>query len=308
MGLIAATTLSMQPLAANKRPADSMASAAASGPSLLAGATVGNTVGNTVDTKVGTTIATTAVDNGYIAVPVNAADPRAVGVNASQAPMIQSAVIAQQTATQNITGSASLQVGAASRQATGAFSTGFERLLATKTVDSKSVTTDIDAEAMNFKSALAQPYRAQPEAGLSAAVMTPVGKPGWSESVVQRVMWMSSQNIHKAEIALDPPELGALQVRINTQADQTTVQFTSPNPAVRDALDQGMPRLREMLEGQGLQLADADVAGQGSQGDSSAETQEGLADEHVAGNQQQEITAGQETSGQVSLSLVDHYV
>src|SRR5690606_34213165 len=50
------------------------------------------------------------------------------------------------------------------------------------------------------------------------------------------------------------------QVRITTLHDQTQVQFLSQNAAVRDALDQALPRLREMLEAQGLQLAHADVS------------------------------------------------
>lgn len=60
---------------------------------------------------------------------------------------------------------------------------------------------------------------------------------GWSEAVVDRVMWMSSQNLKSAEIQLDPAELGRLDVRIHMTADQTQVTFASPNAGVRDALE-----------------------------------------------------------------------
>ena len=98
----------------------------------------------------------------------------------------------------------------------------------------------------------------------TARVDLPVGKPGWSDAVADKVMWMSSQNINSAEIHLNPPDLGPLSVRVSTHHDQTSVFFTSSHATVRDALDQSLPRLREMMEGQGIQLLDAGVGGQGS--------------------------------------------
>lgn len=132
----------------------------------------------------------------------------------------------------------------------------------------------------------------QPAAGvLQAAVGVEVAKPGWSDNIMQRVMWMSAHNINRAEISLDPPELGPLQVRISTQADQTSIVFSSPHSVVRDALDQGLPRLREMMENQGVELADVDVAGQ--QGDSSSGQQD--SEQQVAANR---VGAGDDTAGQ----------
>jgi flagellar hook-length control protein FliK len=97
---------------------------------------------------------------------------------------------------------------------------------------------------------------------LQSGVPIEVGKPGWTDAVMGKVMWMSSQQLNSAEIALDPPELGPLQVRITTVQDQTTVAFISNHSVVRDALDQGVARLREMMENQGLDLADVDVSDQ----------------------------------------------
>jgi flagellar hook-length control protein FliK len=108
-------------------------------------------------------------------------------------------------------------------------------------------------------------YREPTASSWQTEVPVTVGKPGWSEAVTQRVMWMSSQQVRTAEIALDPPELGPLQVRINSQSDQTSVVFTSQHAAVREALDQSLPRLREMLEEQGIDLADVDVSDQSLQ-------------------------------------------
>lgn len=88
------------------------------------------------------------------------------------------------------------------------------------------------------------------------------GHAQWSEALAERAGWLASQQIHSAELQLDPPELGPLQVKINVQNDQAVVSFTSANPHVRDALEQSMVRLREMLQEQGLQLVDAGVSDQ----------------------------------------------
>ncbi|EEF27331.1 conserved hypothetical protein [Ricinus communis] len=48
----------------------------------------------------------------------------------------------------------------------------------------------------------------------AAKVDIPVGKPGWSDAVAGKVMWMSSQNLSSAEIQMNPPDLGPLSVRV----------------------------------------------------------------------------------------------
>ena len=85
---------------------------------------------------------------------------------------------------------------------------------------------------------------------------------GWSEAVVDRVMWLSSQNLKSAEIQLDPAELGRMEVRIDLTKDQAQVTFLSPHAGVRDALEGQMQRLREMFTQQGMNLMDVNVSDQ----------------------------------------------
>ncbi|MCQ4294790.1 flagellar hook-length control protein FliK [Pseudomonas stutzeri] len=85
---------------------------------------------------------------------------------------------------------------------------------------------------------------------------------GWSEAVVDRVMWLSSQNLKSAEIQLDPAELGRMEVRIDLTKDQAQVTFLSPHAGVRDALESQMHRLREMFTQQGMSLMDVNVSDQ----------------------------------------------
>ena len=49
-------------------------------------------------------------------------------------------------------------------------------------------------------------------------------------------------------------------VKINTSQEQTTVNFISPHAAVRDALDQNLPKLRELMAEQGVDMVDVDVS------------------------------------------------
>jgi len=88
---------------------------------------------------------------------------------------------------------------------------------------------------------------------------------GWTDQVVDRVMWMSSQNLKSAEIQMDPADLGRLEVRIHMSADQTQVNFVSANANVREALDSQQHRLREMFSQQGMQL-DVNVSDQSARG------------------------------------------
>ncbi len=69
----------------------------------------------------------------------------------------------------------------------------------------------------------------------------------FSEAVVDKVMWMSSQNLKTADIQMEPAQLGKLEVRIDMTQDQTQVTFASPHADVREALDNGSQRLRELF-------------------------------------------------------------
>jgi hypothetical protein len=89
-----------------------------------------------------------------------------------------------------------------------------------------------------------------------------LGNPQWSEALAERAGWLAHQRIHTADMQLDPPELGPLQIKISVHQDQAVVSFVSANPQVRDLLDQNLVRLRELLQEQGLQLMDAGVSDQ----------------------------------------------
>ncbi|MDT3668905.1 MAG: flagellar hook-length control protein FliK [Aromatoleum sp.] len=96
-------------------------------------------------------------------------------------------------------------------------------------------------------------------------VTTPAGQPAWAEDVGGRLVWMVGRHESKAEIVLTPPTLGKLEVSIHVGADQATAHFVAATSAARDALEQAMPRLREVLQQAGINLGQTNVSTSGEQ-------------------------------------------
>ncbi|CAK2653937.1 flagellar hook-length control protein FliK [Vibrio crassostreae] len=85
-----------------------------------------------------------------------------------------------------------------------------------------------------------------------------------NEQVAEKVQMMMSKNLKNLDIRLDPPELGQMKIRMTMNNDVANVHFTVSNQQARDVIEQTLPRLREMLAQQGLQLADSSVQQQNS--------------------------------------------
>lgn len=134
--------------------------------------------------------------------------------------------------------------------------------------------------------------------------------PRWGQAVGERMIMMAQHGPRSAQIQLDPPELGSMQIRVHVQGqDQISVSFTSPNPAVRDALEQQMPRLREMLAEQGLELSEGAISDDSSssgQGSDSRGGSEGRAGGY-AGGSSGELDSESLPGSAVAVGLVDYY-
>lgn len=96
-----------------------------------------------------------------------------------------------------------------------------------------------------------------------------------SQKLQERIHIMMSRNIQRADIRLDPPELGSVNIRVHMTGEQASVQFHVQNQQARDAVEATMPRLREMLDQQGINLADTHVGEQQSQSESHGQGQSG---------------------------------
>ncbi|KAB0464002.1 flagellar hook-length control protein FliK [Vibrio kanaloae] len=100
-----------------------------------------------------------------------------------------------------------------------------------------------------------------------------------NEQVAEKVQMMMSKNLKNLDIRLDPPELGQMKIRMTMNNDVANVHFTVSNQQARDVIEQTLPRLREMLAQQGMQLADSSVqqqsSGQGQESYNNGEQQSG---------------------------------
>lgn len=94
------------------------------------------------------------------------------------------------------------------------------------------------------------------------SINVPFNQAGWDRALGERIQWMVGKGIQNANIKLNPAHLGPMEVRIQVQHDQASVQFTSVHGVVRDALEAALPRLRDMFDSSGVQLTDVDVSGQ----------------------------------------------
>jgi flagellar hook-length control protein FliK len=97
----------------------------------------------------------------------------------------------------------------------------------------------------------------------------------FADAVKDKVMLMISQKLQRFDITLDPPELGNMQVRVNLQGEQATVNFIVQSQQTKDALEQNMHKLRDSLSEQGVDVGDANVEQQSQQSSDGEETTAG---------------------------------
>jgi flagellar hook-length control protein FliK len=105
------------------------------------------------------------------------------------------------------------------------------------------------------------PLDATPRASapLQLSVDAPLRSPQFPQELGDRVVWLATRQGQVAEVALNPPHLGPLEVRLSLNGSEAGAQFYSPHAAVRDALEAALPRLKEMLAEAGVTLGQAQV-------------------------------------------------
>jgi flagellar hook-length control protein FliK len=128
----------------------------------------------------------------------------------------------------------------------------------------------------------------------------------------ERVSSMLSINNKEAEIRLDPPEMGSMQIRIRSDAEQAQINFVVQNQQAKEALEQSLPRLREMLAQQGIELGESSISYGQSGGDETEQgedaSQGNLANKDLVDGQSDEQTDHElQRSGQQTSSSIDYY-
>ena len=85
-----------------------------------------------------------------------------------------------------------------------------------------------------------------------------LGTQAWDNQISQRIVYMVGKE-QAATLTLNPPDLGPVQVVLNVSNDGASVAFSSNQQEVRQALENALPRLREMMGESGIALGNATV-------------------------------------------------
>ena len=120
-----------------------------------------------------------------------------------------------------------------------------------------------DVAAFTAPTLSAVPLSAQTAPSAPVTVATPMGSSVWADDFAQQVTWMATgKQEQTASLHLNPPDLGPMQVVVKVSDSQATILFTSPHGAVREAIENAMPKLREMMADNGITLGNTSVSDQ----------------------------------------------
>lgn len=142
----------------------------------------------------------------------------------------------------------------------------------------------------------------------------PAETPGWqpplaltepaaAQQIKDRVMVQIQHKLQTAEVQLHPEELGSMQIKLNLQQDQLSVQFVVQQGGAKEALEQQMPKLRELLEQQGIALSE----GQVEQRQSGSQQEQHTHRQGSNTSAESELAAVQTVQMKVSDRMVDFY-
>jgi hypothetical protein len=95
-----------------------------------------------------------------------------------------------------------------------------------------------------------------------ASVDVAIAAPGWNNEFAQKVVWVAAHHRQAAELHLNPPHLGPVEVMVIMNHDdgiQANIQFASPHPVVRETIEAALPRLRDLLADNGIAMGSVTV-------------------------------------------------
>ena len=159
---------------------------------------------------------------------------------------------------QNLLGSQQESLQAASRQADTA-QLQQTQVVTPQVAQPQANVVPYNAVAQNTSAALPTEtgsLASQPLPTLDIGV--PVKSAEWNRAFAERAVWMVN-NQQSAHLRLTPASLGQIDVQIKINDEEASIVFNTQNGVVKETVESAIPRLREMLESQGLNLVDVNV-------------------------------------------------
>jgi flagellar hook-length control protein FliK len=93
----------------------------------------------------------------------------------------------------------------------------------------------------------------------SLEVAPTVGSPNWDTALGDKVVWIVGAQTQNAELHLNPPSLGPLEIRVSMSDGQANLSFMTQHAAVREAIEAATPKLREMMGDNGINMGSMSV-------------------------------------------------
>ncbi len=107
------------------------------------------------------------------------------------------------------------------------------------------------------------------------AISLPLSAPGWNNALADNVTVLVQGRQPTAELQINPPSLGPVDIKVSVQGDQATVSFFSAHAPVREAIQAAVPRLTEALAEAGIGLGNVFVGTDARSNDRQAPEREG---------------------------------
>jgi flagellar hook-length control protein FliK len=137
-----------------------------------------------------------------------------------------------------------------------------------------------------------------------------VYKKDFADNIKEKVMVMINQKLQQVEIRLDPQELGHMHIRVNLQNEQAAINFVVQNQQAKEALEQNMGKLKEMLSEGGVEVGDANIEQNNSNDGSNDQSDNSSAGEQTQfDNEDSEVDSAiiHTSLAKASSSAVDYY-
>lgn len=106
-------------------------------------------------------------------------------------------------------------------------------------------------------------------------ISIPVAAPGWGDALADQVKVMAQGRQPSAELQLNPPNLGPVEIKVSLVGDQANVSFHSAHAPVREAIQASMNRLTEAFAEAGIGLGSVFVGADARSGDRQTPEQPG---------------------------------
>jgi flagellar hook-length control protein FliK len=91
-------------------------------------------------------------------------------------------------------------------------------------------------------------------------IPVPVTHPQWGDKFADHIAWLGKNEITSAMIKIHPEELGPIEINIKVVKDVASVNIISHSAQVRDIMDQAIPKLRDVMSAQGLNLSEVQIS------------------------------------------------